>query len=312
MGGELSKIFYFVKSKKYEDIEEIRIRVGQPLLIRQSGKDWFVRENGERSNMKSEAYLVSQRDLQNTVERLSQYSLYAFQEELKNGFLTVSGGHRVGFCGKIVLAEGKVKTLGYIYSLNIRISKEVMGCGDKMLPFLHHNGNFFNTLILSPPGCGKTTLLRDVIRQISDGVEGCFPGKTVGLVDERGEIAGSYLGIPQKNVGIRTDVLDGCPKVYGMEMLLRSMSPEVIAVDELGAEGEKNAIEHILNSGVILICTAHGKEIADLYHRPFWRKFLEEKVFGAIIVLGGGTGVVQAVYNKDLVEVYSKEGEKCC
>jgi len=312
LGGELSRIFRFVKSRPYEDLEEIRIRVGQPLLVRQGGKDWFIGKNGEQSSKKEEAYLVSQRDLQNTVERLSQYSLYAFQEELKNGFLTVAGGHRVGFSGKIVLAEGKVKTLGHIFSLNIRISKEIKGCADKILPFLHHGETFFHTLILSPPGCGKTTLLRDVIRQVSNGVEGYFCGKTVGVVDERGEIAGCYLGIPQKDVGIRTDVLDGCPKVYGMEMLLRSMSPEMIAVDELGGEDEKSAIEHIINSGVTLFCTAHGRELADLSRRPFWQKFLEEKVFGAIVVLGGGTGVVQAIYNRDFVEVYRGEGERSC
>ena len=175
------------------------------------------------------------KELEEILEHICHYSPYAFEEELRRGFVTVAGGHRVGVAGQAILeTDGGIRTLKNISFLNIRVAHQVKGAADRVMPEMYRNGMLRSALIISPPGCGKTTLLRDLIRQISDG-NAYGRGMTVGVVDERSESAGSFLGRPQNDVGMRTDVLDSCPKDKGMLLLLRSMSPRVVAIGTAGA-----------------------------------------------------------------------------
>jgi stage III sporulation protein AA len=186
----------------------------------------------------------------------------------------------VGVAGQVVIENGTVRAWRHISALNIRVAHSVFGCADEIMPKIFCGGNFFHTMIISPPGFGKTTLLRDIVRQISNA------GVTVGLADERSEIAGCFRGVAQNDVGIRTDVLDGCPKALAMVMLLRGMSPAVIAVDELGGEADARAADAVLNAGVKLLCTAHGRDVADAMANPSLAAVMNRGIFEKFIVLG--------------------------
>lgn len=275
----------------FEGLQEIRLRAERPLLLQYQGREIFGGRAGELTDKAGRAYKVSLRDIRETLEMVGRHSLYAFEEELRQGFLTIQGGHRIGLAGRTVLEGNKVRSVKYISFLNVRLSHEVRGCGDGVLPFLYgKGGQVCHTLIISPPRCGKTTLLRDLIRQISDGGqkgEGqpLRPGHTVGVVDERSEIGGCYLGVPTNDLGIRTDVLDCCPKTEGMMMLIRSMSPEVVAVDEIGSYEEIHAIEAVLHCGCRLLATVHGSSMEDMLGKPLLKKLVQEQVFERYVIL---------------------------
>lgn len=277
-----------------EKIEEIRIRQGKPLSLILSDGDILISREGSPARQISEAYLVTPVDMEGLIHLLSGSSLYALEEELRTGFITLPGGHRAGITGKAVLEGGKVKTLKNLSCCNIRVSREVFGAASEVLPQTIDKkcSRVYHTLLVSPPRCGKTTILRDLIRQVSNGAPAYgLPGLTVGLVDERSEIAGCYRGIPQRDIGIRTDVLDGCPKAEGMMMLLRSMGPQVIATDEIGRLEDADALEEVLNAGVKILTTAHGSSLADLAERPVFSKLIRAKIFERIIILGRSRGV---------------------
>lgn len=246
-----------------EHLNEIRLGVNRPCRIIREGCEYFLSQDGTCLTQGNNAWLTSDREIESIVNQMCSYSLYAFENELRQGFLTVQGGHRVGFAGKVILnTDGSVRNLSYIRFLNIRISHEILGMADPVLPYLFQQGELWNTLIISPPGCGKTTLLRDLIRQVSDGTKE-RQGQQVAVVDERSEIAGSYQGIPQNQVGIRTDVLDACPKTEGMMLLMRSMTPRVIAVDEIGSEEDLAALQRVAVCGTGVLATMHGYSLKD-------------------------------------------------
>ena len=270
----------------FDKLQEIRLRIGKPLIVMADNVEWVMREEIEKE------------EFMETLEYICKYSLYAFENELKQGFITIEGGHRVGISGQVYVENGEVKNFKNISSMNIRVSHEVSHCADRILPYITQEEGILNTLIISPPRCGKTTLLRDLVRVVSDGnakLKGC----TVGVVDERSEIAGSYLGVPQNQVGIRTDVLDACPKSKGMMMLLRSMAPSVIAVDELGGAEDVHAMEYAMNCGCKFLATVHGKSMEEIRKKPLFETLVKEKRFERYVVLGnrGKIGTVEGIFD---------------
>lgn len=287
------------------DVQELRLRSGQPFLLKKADGIFALEKSGVLLSAPWERGIrISAADLRETVSLLSAYSLYAFEEELRQGYITIAGGHRVGFCGKAVLENGEIRMLRQINALNIRIAREQRGWGEQFLPWLMEKGEFCHTLIVSPPGCGKTTLLRDIVRCLSERE------KTVGIVDERGEIAPLRDGVPQMDVGPCTDVLEGCPKAKGMVLLLRSMSPDIIAVDELGRKEDIEAVEEVLNAGVKLIATAHGRDFADLETRPQLRVLIRKKIFERYLFLSNrkGTGTAEEIRDREGKVI--REGER--
>lgn len=274
-------------AKEQAGIQEIRLRTGKPVIIHRKGKELFLTDQGRLSGDPAEGHLATGRELSEMLEHICHYSPYAFEEELRQGFLTVAGGHRVGVAGQAVMeADGRVRTFKNISYLNIRVSHQVKGAADKVLSDMYREGGLRSALIISPPGCGKTTLLRDLIRQISDG-NAYGQGMTVGVVDERSELAGSFLGKPQNDMGMRTDVLDGCPKDIGMLLLLRAMSPQVIALDELALPEDVEAVRAAAGCGVVLLATVHAASVAELSARPLLRGVLESGVFRRAVVIAG-------------------------
>lgn len=284
LGGTVRGIVGKVE-EDFLGIQEIRMRVQAPLFIIYHGIEYAVTEQGKLTKEIEKAYRITKQDIKEALELISSYSMYAYEEELRQGYITIIGGHRIGMAGKIIMNDRNIKTMRYISFLNIRLSHEVKGCATELLPHLVDGKNgIHHTLILSPPRCGKTTLLRDIIRQLSNGSDE-WNGVTVGVVDERSEIGACYLGEPQNDLGMRTDVLDGCPKAQGMMMLIRTMSPQVIAVDEIGSKEELEAMEYAVNCGCRLIATVHGNSFQDLLGKPILRNMVKEHIFERIVLL---------------------------
>lgn len=298
LSGKLRKILD-ASNINYELLQELRLRMNAPFIIVYGGKEFFVSEQGELEGDARQGYMIATTDLKETLEYISSFSLYAYEDEIRQGFITVQGGHRIGLAGKVILEQGKVKNIKYISFINIRMSHEVIGCGESILPYLYERKQICHTLVISPPMCGKTTLIRDMIRLISDG-NGVYPGITVGVVDERSEIAACYRGVPQNDVGIRTDVLDCCPKAEGMLMLIRSMSPVLIAVDEIGKREDIDALAYVINCGCRILATVHGSSVEDVRNKPVLRKMIEEKMFRRYVVLEGmeGPGKVKNILDE--------------
>lgn len=283
-----------------DKIEEIRLRRGRPAMIHFGGDDLVLSEAGR-------PLVVEEKEILFTLQQAGNSSLYAYEEEIRNGFLTITGGHRLGLVGQVAVEGGKIKTLRHPGGLNLRLVRELPGVGEPVLPYLLEDvgggqRQVRSGLIISPPQAGKTTLLRDLARLLSSGlVQAGWRGVKVGLVDERSELAACYQGVPQRDVGLRTDVLDGCPKAEGIMLLLRSMSPAVIVVDEIGRPNDVAAIEEAINAGVALLATAHGKDLEDLRRRPMFRELLVAGVFQRYIILSRrlGPGTLEAVLDEN-------------
>lgn len=280
-------------------LQEIRLRVGREVLLLMENKEFYLSESGQVIDNQRKAYYITETDMEAILNHICDYSVYAFSDEIRQGFLTIPGGHRVGLAGQVILQEGgAIRNMKHIGYMNIRISHEIKGAADIVLPYIYENGRLENLLLISPPGCGKTTLLRDIIRQISDGSR-YGEGMNVAVVDERSEIAGSYLGKPQNDVGMRTDILDACPKVLGMMMLIRSMAPRAVAVDELGCEEDMKAVNQVIQCGSRIIATVHGDSLQDIMQKSFLKDLTERKLFGRYILLGKKEGKcrVSAIYD---------------
>ena len=282
---EISNI---VKQYLQEDaVQEIRIKSGKPVILNLSYGEKVL------------DYRTTSEDLKFMMAKVSNYSLYAFEEEIKQGYITLKGGHRVGLAGECVISNGEVRTIKNISSLNIRICREIIGSSNKIMNLITNNNRVYNTLIVSPPKCGKTTILRDIAKNISNGMYKInLSGKKVTIVDERSEIAACYNGVPQMNVGIRTDILDNCLKKSGMIMAIRSLSPEVLICDEIGTKGDLEALNMAFNSGVNVIVTVHGYDIADVYGRAVFKDLIDNCILERIILLSNRkvAGTIEKVY----------------
>lgn len=276
------------------NIQEIRIKVGKPIILILSNEERIL------------DCITTNDEVKGILVKISNYSLYAYEEEIKQGYITIKGGHRVGIAGECVISNGEIKTIKNISSLNIRISKAVVGSSNKIMPIITGGDRIYNTLIISPPKCGKTTILRDIAKNISNGMYTVgLKGKKVVIIDERSEVAACYNGVPQMDVGIRTDVLDNCLKKTGMIMAIRSLSPDVLICDEIGTLGEVEALNMAFNSGVNIVVTVHGFDIEDIYSRKVFKELIDESIIERVVVLSSrkGAGTIERVYKIERGEI---------
>ncbi|MGI6083842.1 MAG: stage III sporulation protein AA [Acetivibrionales bacterium] len=281
-----------IKNEYKTELEEIRIRSGLPLMGVFSGADYFIGEEGLLSHNRKFALNITPKEVNTLFLLLCEQSIYAYQDDIVRGFITLKGGHRAGICGTVVYEGDRIKAIKDISSVNIRFSRQVKGCARNIFPQLIRNRqDIYNTLILSPPRCGKTTVLRDLCRMISQGLENDnYKGLRTAVVDERSELAASFKGVPQNDLGPRTDVLDGCRKSQGIEMMLRGMAPQVIIVDELGAMDDAGAVRMAWNAGVRIIATAHAFGLEDFRRRLGIGQLADKGGFERIILLGMDNG----------------------
>lgn len=278
----MQEIFLYFPFKAREElskfdsnsVEEIRIRNNRPIFLK-IGQDEI-----------RTGYTIHTEEILEILQKICDNSIYTYQNQICNGYITIRGGHRIGITGNVVIKDGQVTNISHIYSLNFRIARQVLDCSNYVLPYVINKNSIFNTMLVSPPGRGKTTILRDLVRKLSNGItEYHFKGINVAVADERGEIAAMYKGVPQNDIGERTDVLDNIPKALGMKMLVRSMNPKVIVADEIGTKEDVEAIKYAICSGVKGIFTAHGDSIDDIIQNPILSELYRENLFERIIFI---------------------------
>ena len=270
--GELAQSLFALGEDELAGAEELRLRRGWPLWVNLAGTE---RETASPP--------VTEGDLRAVLENASQASAHTVLDQMKNGYVTLRGGHRLGLCGTVARQGADVATLRYLTSLSLRLACPAAGQAGQVVKALRTPEGAASTLIVAPPGAGKTTLLRELVRLLSEGAGG--PPLRVGLADERGEVAALWRGEPQFDVGRHTDVLDGCRKAEGLLILLRGMNPQVLAADEITHPEDAAAMEEAAGCGVALLATAHAAGTEDLRRRPVYRALLERGVFQRAVVL---------------------------
>lgn len=297
-----SNIKMVLKNELNDNLEEIRIRVQKPIILKFNSNEKIIR------------YFVSQDEILNILQLVCENSIYSYQHQIAEGFVTIKGGHRVGISGSCVIENGKVININYINGLNFRLAKQILGISENVLKYILNikENTIFNTLIVSMPGAGKTTLLKDIVRQISNGIENLrFKGLNIGIVDERGEIASLYKGVPQNDIGIKSDVMDNVSKSLGMKMLIRSMAPQVIVADEIGSFEDIDAINYAICSGCKGIFTAHGQTLSDLHLNKVLNELINGHVFEVIFFLNSKEkGKIDEIYLLDKIELKYKKYEE--
>ncbi|ENH97442.1 stage III sporulation protein AA [Gracilibacillus halophilus YIM-C55.5] len=277
-----------IQSEKIQ-LQEIRIRINRPIELNDGRHAiWLYNQK------------VTKQDALYLLNKISEFSLYRLEEELKQGYITIAGGHRVGISGSVIVEEGMIKAIKHISSFNIRLATEEVGFSKPYLPYLYQHYKYVNTLIIGPPQSGKTTFLRDLAKYISTGVKQ-YPAYKTAIVDERSEICAAVEGVPQLSFGLRVDVMDACPKSQGMMMLVRSMSPEVMIVDEIGSQKDVQALQEVIHTGVQVICTIHGESLDDIQNKPALQPLLESKAFERYVILSmqNRTGEVKHILDQN-------------
>nr|WP_246569834.1 stage III sporulation protein AA [Lentibacillus saliphilus] len=273
---------------EWSTLQEIRVRINQRIeLVFDAHMLWI------------DHLIPTAQDGIHILNQLSEFSLYRMEDELRHGYVTIEGGHRVGLAGKVNTVNGYVKAIQHITFFNIRIAKEKKDCARPFIPYIYENNSYKNTLIVGAPQTGKTTLLRDLTRLISTGWQD-IESKKVAVIDERSELGGSLKGIPQHDIGPRTDIMDACPKAEGMMMMIRSMSPDVLIVDEIGTDQDVDALMEALHAGVSVVCTIHGHALNGLKKRPSLKQMFNERVFERFILLEkqNQPGVITSILNQ--------------
>lgn len=274
-----------VSKVNLERAEEIRLRTDKPIRIKYCDSEIRL------------SYIVSKEDIGEIYGRLTQYSPYAFKEEINSGYVTIEGGYRVGIAGTVIEEKSIVKNIKNISSLNIRIAREIKGCCKKIIEYVKGN-----TVIVSPPGCGKTTLLRDIVRVWSSS------GKNICVIDERNEISGTYMGISQLDIGERTDVIVNVSKERGFEMALRAMAPDVIAVDEIGGQADVTAVNTAMNCGVVILCTLHSNNKEELCKKRGISDLIKYKAFDTYIFMNKSCGAnrIDKICDKEMKIIWQE------
>ncbi|MGN1327621.1 MAG: stage III sporulation protein AA [Clostridia bacterium] len=280
-----------ITTQELNNIEEIHIRNNLPIILNLGQAEKVIK------------YIVNSEEIEYIFQKICENSIYSYQNQITNGYITIKGGNRVGLVGTAVIKDGKVTNFNYISSLNFRVSRQIIGCSDKIIEEIinRQEDSIYNTLIISAPGKGKTTLLRDIVRNISNGIPEKLSGKKITVIDERGEISATYKGISQNDLGIRTDVINDIPKHIGMRMAIRSMAPQVIIADEIGSKEDADSIKYALCCGVKGIFTAHGQTIEEITNNPELNDLIKSKVFEKIIKIERESSLlkIEGCDNKD-------------
>ena len=272
-----------LQSNNNQNLEEIRLRASKPIILKFTNKEKILQG------------IIETEDILQTLQNICDNSIYSYQNQICEGFITIKGGHRIGITGNVITSGRIITNINYISNLNFRIARQIIGCSNNLLDYILDivNNTIYNTLIISPPGAGKTTILRDAIRRISNGIQDInFTGKNISVVDEM------YKGIPQNDVGIRTDILDNIKKSEGMKMVIRSMSPDIIVADEIGSNEDVEAINYATCCGIKGIFTAHGSSIEDINLNPSISELIKKQIFERLVFLDKKTkGKIDKVYN---------------
>ena len=283
----ISEIMQNINQPIAEITEEIRIRNNKPIVLKISQEKLILK------------HIINSEEIEKIFMKICENSIYSYQKQISEGFITIKGGHRIGLTGSAVVENNKIINLNYISSLNFRIAREKKGCSINVLNEIINTdkNHIYNTLIISPPGCGKTTILIDIIRNLSNGIPSKISSKTIGLVDERCEIAAMYKGVPQNDVGQMTDVITNCSKSVGMKMLIRSMAPQIIACDEIGSKDDVQAINSAICSGIKGIFTLHGNNIDEIKKNPELSELFSKNLIEKIIILSETCkGKIEKIY----------------
>lgn len=283
---------------------EVRLRVDRPVALTWSGKSWFLDHSEQLSNSPLRGFIVTREDIEESILKMCSYSLHSHQDELRNGFLSLYGGHRAGVCGTAVLSGGKIGSIRDITSINLRIARDIQGAATPIVERVFRDG-VKSLLIVGPPSSGKTTVLRDLARQLSAGEAGGF--RKVAVVDERGELGAVYDGIPQNDLGPCCDILSGYPKAEGILTAVRTLSPQVILCDEIGGEEEVSGMLDGVNCGVKMIATAHAATMTELLGRRQLRRLLDYGVFDQIVRLSGSDEPGRIVETREVGELFAED-----
>lgn len=289
LNPKLAQIFYSISSEDKSVINEIRMRSGKFLTVSVAGDESYVTGNGQLTFLREEAVSIIQEDIDYTYKTALRNTIYSFKREISQGYIITEGGNRVGFCGTAVLDDdGRNETLKNISSISIRIAREVIGISKILIDKLGLSERLKNVLIIGPPSSGKTTLLRDLCREIGDK-------KRISLIDEKNEISASFKSVPQNDVGSFTDVFDSYTKYYGILSAVKIMSPQLIVCDEIGTKEDLEALDYAVNSGVNIISTMHSNSIEDVYKKPYMKELFERNAFDYIVLLGTEKNLCKAV-----------------